>query len=293
MPRRVRKVLFHVGAVPTASWLVQRSLAYDLEFWRTGHAYGLPNAVVARDIGRGNALVKQPDLFAATLHATFADSDVDVVIGSRELLGPSFGGPSGSGLYADAEAAIVALAEATRPYRCMIALTVCPQAQLLDMLFERELNAGRARGIGDWLSSVDLHNLSWLPLLHRLTSSFGKDGVTVHQFEATDSGYVSFLRHFFAQASLELGEEAVARTPPRKPRLSDKGLRLASAAGPLLASGHERADLLSFLQGRFSELDGPSGSVLTREQRDALHERYGDELDLLLAPERAGAGSSR
>lgn len=292
MPRREPTVVLHVGAVPTASWLVRQCLWRTGEGWRP-RTYGLPNQTMARDIGSGDALVADPDAFAGTLRQAFAEHETDVVVGSRDLLGPAFGGPPGSGLHAEADAAILALAEATRPYRRAILLSVCPQAQLLEMHYAQAIAAGGASGRDDWLASVDLENLSWLPLHDKLTAAFGRDELIVHDFRRTEHGHVGFLRDVFAAADLELPDAIARQTPPPRLRLSETGVRLVTAANPHLVSAKERAELGGFLLRNFTELDGPPGTVLTDVQRSALHERYDQELgrlDATASVGRAGGG---
>ena len=290
MPRREPTVVFHVGAVPTASWLVQQCLQRNVDLWRRSRTYGLPKATVADQIGSGDPLVADPDTFAGTLQDAFADEDIDVVIGSRDLLGPAFGGPPGSGLHAESDSAILALAKATRPYRRTVVLSVCPQAQLLEMHYDQAITDRRAAGVDEWLASLDLENLSWLPLRHKLTEAFGSDAVIVHDLRRTDQGHVAFLRDVLAAADLELPDAVAEKTPPPRLRLSDTGIRLATAANLHLASDKERGDLRTFLRRNFSELDGPPGTVLSVLQSDALHERYDSEFGLQQATAAADAG---
>jgi hypothetical protein len=283
MPHREPTVIFHVGAVPSASWLVQQCLLRNADLWRARRTFGLPNEVLTADLGKGQTVVANPSAFAETLRRTFTDPDIDVVVASRELLGPAFGGPPGSGLHADADAAILALAEATREYRRAIVLSVCPQAQLVEAHFDRALASPRSADPVEWLTSVDLENLSWLPLHRKLTAAFGSEAVHVHDFRRTDAGHVAFLRNVVSAADLVLPSAVADKTPRPKLRLSDTGLRLATAARPHLRSTQERTELLTFLQWNFSELEGPPGTVLSAEQRRALQERYDSEFDLLLA----------
>jgi hypothetical protein len=291
MPRRKPTVVFHVGAAPTACRLVEQCLLRNVELWRRSRVYGLPEQTLARDIGSGDALVADPDAFAGTLRDAWAGHDIDVIAGSCDLLGPAFGGPPGSGLHAEADAAILALAEATRPYQRAIVLSVCPQAQLLEMHYERAIAAGGTACLDEWLASVDFDNVSWLPLHRKLTAAFGSHAVTLHDFRCTDQGQVDFLRDVFAAADLELPDAVAARTPPSALRFSDTGVNLLTAANPHLSSDRERADLVTFLRWNFSELDGPPGVVLPAAAGNALHERYDSELGLLLATVAAAQGN--
>jgi hypothetical protein len=284
-------VVLHVGAVPTASWLVHDCLTRHAEQWRMRRTRGLADAALAPGLGPGDTVVADAPALAATLRDAFADQDIDVVAGSGELLGPAFGGPPGSGVHAEAEASIMALAEATRPYRRVVLLSVCPQAQLLELHHARSVAEGSTADIDQWLGSVDLDNLSWLPLHHKLTTAFGSDAVTVHDFRRTDQGHVDFLRDVFAAGELELPEAVAAQTPPPELRLSGTGVRLATAANRHLASDRERADLLTYLKWNFSELDGPPGGLLSRARTDALHERYDSELEMLLPGAVSSPGS--
>jgi hypothetical protein len=291
MPRREPTVVFHVGAVPTASWLVQQCVQRRTRAFPPKRMRGLNNATMTEVVGRGDVLTADPAGLAAKLRQAFANDGVDTVVASRELLGPAFGGSSGSGLHADADAAISALDEATSDYRRVIVLSVCSQPELLEMHAERALIDDGFPGVEPWLASVDLDNLSWLPLHRKLTDAFGDDGVTVHAYQRTDAGQVALLRAVLAAGGVELPDGIARRTPPAKLRLSETGMRLADAARPHLRSDKERADLRAFLQWSFTELDGPPGLVLDEGQRDALHQQYDGELELLTATPVVGAGN--
>jgi hypothetical protein len=283
MPRPEPIVVLHVGAVPTASWVVQQSLLRNVDHLRQNCTRGLTDATPDSDIETGEILVADPIELNATLRDAFADPDVDVVVGSGEWLGPAFGGPAGSGVHAEADASILALAEATRPYRRAIVMSVCPQAQFLELHYERTLAAGSSTDIDQWVSSVGIDNLSWLPLHRKLTEAFGSKTVSVHDFRRTDQGHLAFLRDVFAAADLDLLHVTEDLTPQPELRLSETGVRLMQAANPYLASDTERADLNTFLKWKFSELDGPPGGLLSLMHTEALRERYNGEHRLLLA----------
>jgi hypothetical protein len=282
MRRDEPTILFHVGAVPPASRLVQRCLQRNPQIWRRKHTHGLPMAALAADLSPVDALVSHPEVFAASVRDAFARPGIDVVAGSAHLLGPAFGGPARSGLHAGSDDAIQALAEATRPYRRAIVLSVCPQADLLEMYYQRAINSLGAACSEEWLDSVDLENLSWLPLHDRLVAAFGSDAVTVVDFRRTDEGPSAFLREVFAAADVELPDVVAETTPPPRPRLSGTGVRLAIAAQPHLRRGVERTSLRSFLHWNFSELEAPPGTVLSAAQGAAIHQRYDSELASLL-----------
>ena len=286
MPMREPTVVFHVGAVPSASRVVQQSLTRHGDTWRRSRAHVLATATLARDLGWRDE-VPSPAAFARTLQAVLAGEDVDVVIGARDLLGPAFTGPPGSSLHANADAAIEALAEATRSYRRVIVLSMCPQEQLLEAHYERALATQLAASSQDWVARLDLESLSWLPLHAKLTAAFGDTAVTVHNFAGTEQGHVDLLRAVLAAADLELPDTVAVRTPPPRLRLSDTGVSLAVTAQPYLAGNKERADLATFLRWNFSELDGPRAPVLSLEQSTALQRRYGDELARLAGTDEA------
>ncbi len=69
MPRREPTVLFHVGAVPTASGLIRRCLLRNAELWSQSRTYALPDEIMAADLGSGETLMADPDAFTTTLHA--------------------------------------------------------------------------------------------------------------------------------------------------------------------------------------------------------------------------------
>jgi hypothetical protein len=289
MARRDPTIVLHVGAVPAASRLMQQCLTPDSSVW-PANIHTLPDATLRRDIGSGQTLVANPEGFAGTLRETFDAPGIDVIIGTHPMLGPAFGGPPGTGLHAEADAALQALAEVTAPYRRVIVLSVCPQAQLIEMGFEEVVRRGRDVHLGAWLASLDLDNLSWLPLLDRLTAAFGRPDVIVHDFDRTVPGRVDFLRAALGAADLRLPEAVAEKTAPPSLRLSETGVRLALAADAHLATDRQRAELRSFLLRRFSELEGPPGSVLTHDQRSRLQQRYDSELSTLGVGQRRASG---
>jgi hypothetical protein len=292
MPGREPTIVLHVGAVPTASWLIQRCLTGKRAAWPP-NTHPLSAAILRRDIGSGQPLVADPEGFSRTLRQAFSEPGIDVVIGSRPMLGRAFGGPSGSGLHAEADDTIQALADATRPYRRVIILSVCPQVQLLEMHLEEAIAGTGATRLDTWLDSVDLDNLSWLPVHDKLTTALGSESVIVHSFRRTQKGRVDFLRDFLAAGGLQLPDAEAKRTPAPNPRLSQTGWRLAIAADAHLVSNKQRADLRTFLLRNFSELDGPVGAVLTDDQRSALHQRYDSELEALAVSAPVGVDGGR
>ena len=289
MSRRDPTIVLHVGAVPTASRLLQQCLTRNSAVWPP-NVRTLPDATLRRDVGSGQALVANPEGFAGTVSEAFDEPGVDVVVGSLSLLGRAFGGPPGAGLHANADAPLQALAEVTRPYRRVIVLSVCPQAELIELRFDEALRGGSKVRVGAWLASLDLDSLSWLPLHDKLTAAFGSANVLVHCFQRTQRGRVDFLREALGAAGLQLPDAVAKKTPQPGLRLSETGVGLALAADPHLASDQQRADLHSFLLRRFSELEGPPGTVLTDDQRSFLHRRYHSELAALGVSDPGGSG---
>jgi hypothetical protein len=292
MPRREQTVVLHVGVVPGASRLIQRCLASNSAQWPP-RAHVLTNAVLQRDLGSGPALVSNPENFAATLRRAFDQRDVEVVIGSRSVLGRALGGSSGAGLFPEAGSAIQAMAEATRGYRCVIVLSICPQAQFIEMRFQEMASGRGTTPISVWLSLIEDGNLSWLPLHDKLTAAFGSEHLVVHNFRPTEGGRIDFLRDTLAAAGLQLPEAVAKKSLPPSLRLSETGVRLAIVADEHLHTENQRADFHAFLSQQFSELDGPPGSVLTADQEKALHQRYDGELEILGADTPTTVGVQR
>lgn len=279
MPESEHLLVFHVGAAPTASWVVHQCLEKNAKAWQERGIRCLPNKVLTDDIGSGEPLIDDPSRLSEVLRAAFDHPDTTVVAGSREVLGAPFGGAAGAGLHAAAKPAIEALAEATKGVaRRKIVLSVCPPEQFVELHFSRTIAAGGTDSLDTWLARIDLDDLSWLPLHAALAGVFGPDAVEVVEFSPTDAGHVRWLQRFFAVAGVELPDAIAANTPAPAGRLSAKGLRLAVAANPWLASGPERSTLRTFLQRHFSEFDGPTAEFLTPGQRSAARERYDAEL---------------
>ncbi len=290
MPDSARRFVFHVGAVPTASWVTQQCLERYAKIWRERGIYCLPNEVLASDIGSGDQLTDDPTRLSDVLRAAFDHSDIAVVAGSREVLGAPFGGPAGAGLHADATPAIEALDKATTGVGRTIVLSVCPPDRLIELHFGRAIAAGGSDSLAEWLGRVDLDNLSWLPLHNTLCAVFGGEAIEVIEFQPTDVGHVRWLEEFFALAGVDVPDAIAARAPSAAVALSEKGLRLAVAANSHLASHRERATLLRFLQRHFSEFDGPAPQFMPPSTRAAARERYDTELDQMAAAAEVGKG---
>jgi hypothetical protein len=173
-----KTLVFHVGAVPTASWQVQRRLAAHERTLLQQSVRYLSADVLADRVGSGGRLVDDPDGFAGAVDEALTSSATDVLVASHEgTLGRPFGDDPGRGLFPTAAPALAALAQATHQYRRLIVLSLCPPEDFVESYYLRLINTGRWVSFDDWLETVDLDDLSWTPLYETLADVFGADSV--------------------------------------------------------------------------------------------------------------------
>lgn len=269
------RLVIHAGAVPTASWRLQRTLTGNRDALQGAGLGFLDTETLAEHIGSGEPLVANPDALAAALAAV---QQHDVMLVSHEgIVGDPFAGSPG--LFAGAGPALDALERATRGRPRTVVLSVCPQTEFLAATYIRLVTMRRTTDpFGTWLATVNLADLSWRPLVDRLTETFGRDAVRLVGYRNLERDHATFVHAVLGLAGATLPASAVeAATPP--PGLSGKGLQLLLAAVPLLApaSAGDWNAMRAFVSRAFSRLEYPAPRLLSDEQRSELARRYGAE----------------
>ncbi len=283
MTTREKRVIFHVGAEATGTWLLQRYIAEHTTSLRALGVHAASQQTLSKVV-RWGKLAADPDRFGAAVTRALAD-DVTTYLASQEsVIGDAFdaAAPQTGGLYPAARTGLAALAQAARPFRSHVILTVRPQAEFLEAYYVRMVNAGGTEPFEDWLANRDLDNLSWQPLHQTLLDTFGPAAVRVVNFSYPGVREAVDLQAFFAAAEID-PPEPLGDQPVVGRGMSERAMGIALAANPYLTSYDERAGLRTLLQKNFSEGAFPPPVLLSDAQRADLTQRYSVEYDALVA----------
>jgi hypothetical protein len=268
------RLVIHVGAVPTASWRLQRTLSTHRDALQAQGLGFLDTDTLAECIGSGDPLLADPAPLARALDAA-AQHHEAVLVSHEGIVGDPFAGSAG--LVGGAAPILEALEHATRGRPRLLVLSLCPQDEFLTATYSRLVTLRRtSEPFSAWASAVDLADLSWQPLADRLTATFGADAVRLVGYRDIERDHAAFVHTVLDLAGVTLPASAIeAATPP--PGLSGKGLALLLAAIPFMASAGEWDAMRGFVGRTFSRLEYPPPRLLSEEQRADLQARYGAE----------------
>jgi hypothetical protein len=278
-PRKT--VALHVGAHKTGTSLLQAYLESDRHVLAKS---GI--GVIGRDelggfVAWGRRLIDEPEALRDHLTRMLEDPKREVVFGSNEnMLGRPFD-LGGGQLYPAAPKVIAALVEILAPFRPKVLLSLRPQADFLESYYLQSIHQGGHDTFETWYGRLDQDALSWVPIVEELKAAFGADGLEIIDFRVIHGGPGIFLNHILTRIDPAYDFE-INFSETRNPSVSEKGLRLALAANPLLQDRNERRAMRIFLRKYFSNVDYPRPNLLSEQQRAELDARYGAEYEALV-----------
>lgn len=288
-PIRNKTVIFHVGAHKTGTSLVQKYMRDNAANLRRSRIYYLSRSAMNDYVGWGDRLLQDPGPLATRIRRMLRIPWFRVLIMSHEN---TLGRPlrkGGAHLYPRAPEIIAALGRLLAPYRAKLVLSIRPQEEFLESYYLQSIHQGRHQTFDEWLGSIDLDALSWMPVVDALQRTFGREQVEIIDFRTIRQGQEAYISQFFERIDPRYSFD-VTYTPVRNPSISEKGLRMALAANPHLTSGEERKLMRTFLQKHFSNVRFPRPVLMSDDQKQALRDRYGTEYEALVADgEPAGA----
>ncbi len=289
MSERDKTFTFHVGAHTTGSRLIQKCLRDHTDALAAAGVRYLPRATASRLVDWGDRLVENRQPFAAAVDDALRQPRFATFLTSHEnTIGHPIAADGASGLYPHAAPALQALAELSRPYRQVIVLSVRPQAEFLEAYYLHTLATGNTATFDTWLQTIDLDQLSWLPLHEQLVATFGADAVRVLDYRRSEQGLGAFLAEFFRLVGIASPARLDDNSPVEGAVLSDQAVRLSLAANRYLSSVDERRRMRAFLQAHFCGEHRKQPTLLSPEQKAGLHARYDGEYAHLVAADGTG-----
>jgi hypothetical protein len=269
-------VVLHVGAHKTGSSLVQKFLR-DNRTALSGHGiHYIPRSDMNTLIGWGRALHDEPELLRRRLEDVTTGRH-PVVMGSHEnTLGRPFvkGTP---GLYPDGPRNAKALGQILDGFDYTVVVYIRPQADFVESYYLQSLHEGGTQTFAEWTRElIDYESLSWRPLIDALGESLGPHRVVVKDFRDIKHGQEEFLRRFFAAVEVD-PKISLSYAPVRNASISEKGMQMALAVNPLVASSRQRKAVRVFLQKHFSNRRYPRPSLFTEAERSRIAELYDQE----------------
>ena len=150
------------------------------------------------------------------------------------------------------------------------------QETFVESYYLQRVHEGYYGPFDEWISGVDLGNISWRPMVDGLIEAFGLERITVLDFDTIRAGQKQFLSDFLEV--IAPGQTvSVAYPPLRNPSISAQGLRIALNVNPLLETAIERKAMRKFLQREFNNTKGKRPTLLSAEQSAELRNAYADE----------------
>ncbi len=275
-----KTVVFHVGAHKTGTSLLQKYMRDNRRRLQLRGIYYLARSDMNDLVGWGRPLVEHPDRLAARISEVLGHLVYQTLVTSHEN---TLGRPvaqGGAHLYPACAPMIEALGGVLAPYEAKVFLYVRPQVEFIESYYLQLIHQGNTFTFDEWLGTLDLDRLSWVPLTEMLRETFGDDRVEVVDFGEIRLGQNEFIERFFRR--IDPGFDfKVDYKPRRNPSVGDKGLTLALAANPHLDTGDEKKAMRVFLQKHFSNVAYPRPALFTDAQRQELRDRYDDEYRLV------------
>lgn len=271
-----KTVVFHAGAHKTGTSLLQKYMRDNRRRLQMRGIYYLARSDMNDLVGWGGPLVEHPEHLEERISEILGHVMYQTLVTSHEN---TFGRPLAAGgahLYPRAEPMVEALGRVLAPYRAKVFLYVRPQVDFVESYYLQLIHQGNTFTFAEWIDSLDLDRLSWVPLVDMLTETFGAEGVEIIDFGEIRLGQNEFIERFFRRIGPGYDFQ-VDYKPRRNPSVGDKGLSLALAANPHLSTGDEKKAMRVFLQKHFSNVDYPRPALFSEVQRHALAYRYGDE----------------
>ena len=271
-----KTVVFHAGAHKTGTSLLQKYMRDNRRRLQMRGIYYLARSEMNDLVGWGRSLVEHPEELEARISGILGHLMYHTLVTSHENTLGRPAAPGGAHLYPRAAPMVETLGRLLAPYRAKVFIYVRPQVEFLESYYLQLIHQGNTFTFAEWIGSLDLDRLSWVPLTDMLIETLGGDRVEVVDFGEIRLGQNEFIQRFFRRIDPRF-DFKVDYKPRRNPSVGDKGLSLALAANPYLAGSDEKKAMRVFLQKRFSNVDYPRPVLFTDAQKQALRDRYDDE----------------
>lgn len=281
-PRERPLVIANIGAHKTGSSLIQTHFRSNRAHYEERGLAILTRGEASAAIGIGGVLKKDPGILKNKIERRIRLTGNRVLFFSYEnILGRPFG--SKVGLYVGGLKSMGAFRQAVAGCDVRIAYAIRPQWEFVQSYYIQRVHEGYFLPFEEFLREIDLDRISWVPLIEGLRTEFGEENVDVFDFGEIRKGQAEFVARLVRTSISEDLEVAPIDQNVHNASLSERGLEIALRVNPLLTPGTgEAAKVRQFLQAHFSNRSEPRPKLMSRELKDWLMKRYGEEYESLV-----------
>jgi hypothetical protein len=278
------KIVLHIGAHKTGSTALQSALQANSDLLDENDIAAIPRPLAA-EMFVHEVLLEARDVIT--------DISAETIIVTHEvMLGWPFGPigqlmPTQPHLYPETKVRLDALAQVFDGMDVRVIYYIRDQASFLESFYIQCVQAGATHTFDEWISRIDLTQISWRPIIEAIRSRF-PTCVKRFEDEFCDSQSDAF-RRFLRVAAPHLPRNEIDKIIFEKPAnrsLNAVGLSMMTEINSMRLPGAQRHALRTMLQRHVSNIGGPRPSLLSEEQRTALA-GYGSENVALATPRGA------
>lgn len=276
-----KTLVAHLGAHKTATSLIQRYFKAKSRHYKKQGIFFITREQVSPYISWGDRVVNEGDAFEDFLTASARKTRAKTILFSNEnMMGKPL--PKRKGLYPKHEPVIKAFKTVTASFDTKIVFGIRPQVDFLQSYYLQRIHQGGYMTFNQFVDNIDLDTISWRPLVECLQDTFGKDNVTILDFNLIKNGQIEFIKHFLDVTVGEGIRIDADYDEVVNPSISDRGLHMALRINPLLRKG-ETGLVRRFLQANFSNVTEPRPVLMSDSLRDRLNDLYAEEYQDLIS----------
>jgi hypothetical protein len=263
-----RGIVLHIGAHKTGSTALQAALQKNSDLLIGSDIVTIPRPLVAE------MFVHEMLLEARQV---IADINAESVLITHEvILGWPFGPvgkwmPDYPYLYPESQIRLEALSRIFEGFDVRIIYYIRDQASFLESFYIQCVQVGATCSFREWVSKIDLSQLSWRPIIDAIRSRFP---VCVKRFETEFAHSQSeAFRRFLAVATPAVPQKEINKITFEDPinrSLSAVGLSMMKEVNNMSLPPKQRDALRAMLQRHMSNIGGERPSLLSEKQRVLL-----------------------
>lgn len=287
-------VILHLGAHKTGTSVLQKYMRDRPSEMAAYRASMISRTDTNHLIAWGSAVMEKPELLREAVIAASQQHLPSVRLKRFPVLRRFGGGPprtvivshenslgrpvdpDGDSLYPFAEDCANALKASVGSLKPRAVFYIRSQEQFLESYYLQTVHQGSTLRFRQWLESVDLDAVSWVPVIEKLAAAFGDDHVVVRDFAEIKQGQNQFIENFLRICDPSLNP-SVHYGASRNLSVSARGLELALATNPYLESAAERKASRVFLQANFNNSTGARPELFTEQEKAELRQHYSAE----------------
>lgn len=264
-----RKIVLHIGAHKTGSTALQAALQANSDMLDGNEIVTIPRTLAA-EMFVHEVLLEARDVIA--------DINAETIVVTHEvMLGWPLGPvgklmPAYPYLYPEAKVRLQALSQVFDGMDVRVIYYIRDQASFLESFYIQCVQMGAAFSFDEWVSKIDLSNLSWRPVVDEIRSHFP---VCIKRFETEFSHSQSeAFRRFLAVTTPTLSKTEMGKVIFEKPTnrsLNAVGLSMMTEINNMALPQKQRGELRAMLQRHVSNIGGSRPRLLSEEQRAILN----------------------